>query len=567
MRLGIVEAPAAFAHPLVRAAAEELLAPDEFAALHARAAELRRDDPERAALHLLNVPPRGDAEAAALLHGAAGAALDRAAPDSAAILLRRALAEPPGPDALGAVSLALGQALMRMNAADAAAPLVTALAEGTPEQRADAAALLARLRLRAGDLDGALAAIAAARVDGDARLAFGLQADRLVALRSASQPIDPGELAQLVRRASALGGDARQTAFGIQAIEFVVSHDSTAAQAAAAAREALAGPRPPGDASTGRAWAGLTLVLADAFDEAETHFSAELTDARRRGSLFDAAIASTWRGLARMRRGDLRGAEEDASAALEAGMDYWMGGPAAVGTLVEVHVARGELEAAAAVAEAAETLSRHDDMPDDFLLSAGSWLALAAGRPADALAMAFSSRDRQARTLEPGPGAQVWEPPAVAALLALGRARRGTRAGRARPGRGAPLRRALAARVRAARRGERRRTRRREPARGGGRGAADGRRAGGAGAGAHRSRAACSRSPPRAPHCSRRWSWPRRAVPRRSPPRPVRRSSRRARGRGGRAGPAPTRSPPPSGAPPAWRRRGARTRRSRPRCS
>ena len=421
-RLGIVtQSNLAFAHPLVRAAAEEMLAVDEHGELHARAARLRRGDPERAALHLLNVPPRGDAEAAALLHAAAGAALDRAAPDSAAILLRRALAEPPAPDVLGAVSLALGQALTRMNAAEAATPLRTALAEGTPVQRADAATLLARIHLRAGDLDGALASIAAARVDDDAGLAFRLQADRLVALRSASQPIAGDELAEFVRRASVLGRDARQTALGIQAIEHIVSHESTAAQAAAVARAALTGPRPPGDASTGRAWAGLTLVLADAFDEAETHFSAELADARGRGSLFDVAVASTWRGLARMRRGDLRGAEEDASAALEAGMDYWMGGPAACGTLVEVHVARGELGAAGAVAGASDTLSRHDDMPDDFLLSARAWLALASGRPADALATAFSSRDRQARTLQPGPGAQVWEPPAVVALLALGR--------------------------------------------------------------------------------------------------------------------------------------------------
>ena len=65
---------------------------------HRRAAELMDDDPageERAAEHLLATEPAGDASIARRLVDAARTAARRGAPESAAVLLRRALAEPP----------------------------------------------------------------------------------------------------------------------------------------------------------------------------------------------------------------------------------------------------------------------------------------------------------------------------------------------------------------------------------------------------------------------------------------------------------------------------------------
>ena len=97
---GILEPdrPLTFVHPLVRAGVYEELGVAERSLAHRRAAELMDDDPageERAAEHLLATEPAGDAAIAQRLVDAARTAARRGAPESAAVLLRRALAEPP----------------------------------------------------------------------------------------------------------------------------------------------------------------------------------------------------------------------------------------------------------------------------------------------------------------------------------------------------------------------------------------------------------------------------------------------------------------------------------------
>jgi DNA-binding CsgD family transcriptional regulator len=88
----------ALAHPLVASALYTGLPPGERASWHARAAQLlARDgaDAESVALHLLRTAPGRDAATVAVLREAAARASVRGAPESAAVLLRRALAEPP----------------------------------------------------------------------------------------------------------------------------------------------------------------------------------------------------------------------------------------------------------------------------------------------------------------------------------------------------------------------------------------------------------------------------------------------------------------------------------------
>ena len=418
----------AFAHPLLRAAVRERLTRDERAARHARAAALLAADPatrERAALHLLEVPPRGDATAFAVLQEAGVQAIDRGAPAAAALLLRRAVAEPPPAARAGEAHLALGLALARTGDVAAALPILdTARERATAApQLVDAAMLVARLRLQRGDRHAALAALDRARAsldDDEEVLDIRLRAERLVTLRGASQAIDPHELEELETLAARAGRDEQRKIAGVRAVEEIASGGS-AARAVAAATVAVAGPPPRGERDAAHLWAGATLVLADAFELGEAHFTRELDDADRRGASFERAIACCWRGIARQRRGDLAGAEADCRAALDAGLDMWMGGPGACGSLIEVHLAHGDLDAAHATSARADLLLGGEDMPDDFLLTARAKLALAEGRTQDALTMAQLSREHLRGTPLVGPGSFLWPPVAVAALLALER--------------------------------------------------------------------------------------------------------------------------------------------------
>lgn len=103
-----------FCHPLIAAAVAAGLPAARRARLHLRAVALLRDagaDVERVALHVAAAPPGAVPEAVDVLLAATGRALARAAPSSAATLLRRALAEPLDARRRPAVLLALGDAL------------------------------------------------------------------------------------------------------------------------------------------------------------------------------------------------------------------------------------------------------------------------------------------------------------------------------------------------------------------------------------------------------------------------------------------------------------------------
>jgi hypothetical protein len=100
---GILEPrrPLQFVHPLVRTAVYTDMPGAAKATAHDRAARLLLDDgdePERIAIHLLATDPDHNPQVVDTLALAARRALDRAAPETAATYLQRALAEPP-PDA------------------------------------------------------------------------------------------------------------------------------------------------------------------------------------------------------------------------------------------------------------------------------------------------------------------------------------------------------------------------------------------------------------------------------------------------------------------------------------
>ncbi|HEY7076190.1 MAG TPA: ATP-binding protein, partial [Solirubrobacteraceae bacterium] len=109
--------PLDFVHPLLRAAVHDAIPAGERGLLHAAAARALAADgagADRLAPHLLAAPAAGEAWVASALAEAARRALAMGAPELAAGYLRRALAEPPPPDARPALLGDLGAAEARL---------------------------------------------------------------------------------------------------------------------------------------------------------------------------------------------------------------------------------------------------------------------------------------------------------------------------------------------------------------------------------------------------------------------------------------------------------------------
>ena len=112
VRAGVLdEASLCFAHALLRGAVYREMSGAERAWAHGRAARLLAEahaSAARVAEHLFVTAPGGDGWTVEQLRAAAREAASRGAPESAVAYLRRALTEPPSPEAEGAILLELG---------------------------------------------------------------------------------------------------------------------------------------------------------------------------------------------------------------------------------------------------------------------------------------------------------------------------------------------------------------------------------------------------------------------------------------------------------------------------
>jgi DNA-binding CsgD family transcriptional regulator len=134
---GIVQAngEVAFVHPIVQDCVYDSIQPVRRGEMHLAAAQAAAVDPaeiDAAAVHLLSAPHSGEAWIVDLLATAAQRALDRAAPETAADYLQRALAEPPGIErrtellqSLAAAESATGNAIAAAEHLEAALALST----------------------------------------------------------------------------------------------------------------------------------------------------------------------------------------------------------------------------------------------------------------------------------------------------------------------------------------------------------------------------------------------------------------------------------------------------------
>jgi DNA-binding CsgD family transcriptional regulator len=425
------ERPLAFAHPILRGAVYGEIAAADRAEAHRQTARLLAGGPgcpDRVAEHLLAAAPAGDAWVVEQLAAAAHTAAASGAPESAAAYLRRALAEPPSPEAgagllleLGLAEFSAGQpgwrphlqtatAAARGDPARIATALLLATALGFHHQLAEAVELCDRV---AACLEGA---------DAQARLMLEAMAVACGLLEATTAPSVADRAGALL----VLATERSVPRFALAVAAYVAAlANEPAEQAAELAHRAIAaGARPlpePGEPP----WfpiAMIALFWAERYDEAQVLLDAAVAEARAaaNGLILPAVLAQ--RAWLALRRGDLTAAEADARALLEAPdlpapLLYRL---LATGVLVDVLVERGELEGAERSLEplGADLLTTSSTAA--VLRRAHGRLRLAQRRFGEALGDFRAVGDIAVRTRAPSPCFLPWRSDAALALLTIG---------------------------------------------------------------------------------------------------------------------------------------------------
>jgi DNA-binding CsgD family transcriptional regulator len=355
--------PLSFVHPLVRAGIYEELAGAERSLAHRRAAELLDGNPmneERVAEHLLATQPAADPWIARRLVEAARSAARRGAPESAAVLLRRTLAEPAPPAERAQVLLELGIAEVTAGQAVGEEHLEEALAHAGDDDGVRVGATLVLAHVLGRD---ERASRAVEIVDGTAALLRGRDervAEHLEALSLSAGMIDAGTAPALADRLDAMrlraeDPDAPREVLAVAALRAVETNEPAEVGIEFARRAFAAGLRPV-PAPTDLPWfvqAAIALVWADALDEAQDRLDAGVAEARATGDSALFACSMAWRAWLLLRRGDLQAAIGDARTVLDAAdlPAPQLYRTVATAILVNANLDRGDVDAAEAALE------------------------------------------------------------------------------------------------------------------------------------------------------------------------------------------------------------------------
>jgi DNA-binding CsgD family transcriptional regulator len=424
--------PPEFRHPMLRTAIYDDIAPFERAKLHARAARLLAEsdaDPGRIATQLMVCEPAADEWATDRLREAAHAALAKGSPQTAAELLRRALAEPPPerdrqqlltelglaeglshqePEAIEHLTKALELTEEPLVRAVVSRSLGTALVvEG---RAAEGVALLERAIADLPDQARELGL----RIEADIACLgyFSYDAYRLASARSLGElDVDPGEPG--ARPAlGALAGD-------------VVQRGGPVADAARLAHEACGQGRllrEEGPDMPPFYLAANALTASDELEAALSELTAGMEMAAERGSRRGMSLMAAYRAVAQVRRGAVAQAEADARAYLDLGQEAVLFGlPPALSSLVWALRERGDLDAAESALAANPAVEKVSEQYDYvYVVFQRARLRIAQGRPGDALEdLRFCGRHEEAYGIQT-PAATSWRSDAALCLAALG---------------------------------------------------------------------------------------------------------------------------------------------------
>jgi DNA-binding CsgD family transcriptional regulator len=428
--------PLTFVHPLVRNAIYAELSSAERAQGHRRAAELLAEQPgsdAHVAEHLLASEPAGDGWVVERLVAAARAAGSHGAPESEAVFLRRALAEPPAQADGWALLLELGMAEASSGLAGWPEHLRRAVdVAADPVEAAEAALVLAnalsgsqRYAEVVETLDRAAATLGGQRPD----LALQLEAAAVIAEMNDPVSMPPVSDRRMMLRTRA-SEDPTAPAELLAAAAFIsVLSNEPAEVGAELATRALAA-RDPGLHAGGREWISSTgwfsqtsfaLLWSERYGQLRPVIDASIVRARSAGDSIRLAMSLANRGWLAYQCGDLRAAEADTRTALAAtelpapAMFRVLNGA----VLLKALVAQGELNAAEKALAPLDFEVESGSLISPPLRLARGLLRVAQGEIADGLEDMVAVGALLTRSLVTSP-VLSWRSDAALALLALG---------------------------------------------------------------------------------------------------------------------------------------------------
>ena len=429
--------PLTFVHPLVRDGIYSELSRAERALSHRRAAALLAEHPDasaRVAEHLLVSEPAADRWVVERLVEAARAAARQGAPESQAVFLRRALAEPPPPGDQPALLLDLGMAEASAGLADWPEHLQAALDTAqNPVAAADAAMVLAHALSRAKRYAEAVEVLDRASESLDPRRSD--LAIMLAAAAVAPAMNDPATAPSVAhRRQTLLGLTAGEPTppelpLAVAAFTSVLMNEPAEVGAELAGRALLARRNAP--ASGGRPWFSFatwfslttfSLLWAERYAEVRPLLDSSIAQARVTGDSSRLAVGLATRGWLALQRGDLCAAEVDTRTALAA-----TNLPAPpmyrllnTGILVRTLVDAGDLNAAEGVLALVESEAEQGSAIAAEVRFARGRLQIAQGRVAHGLEDMLAVGALLTRALITCPSYLPWRSEAALAHLALG---------------------------------------------------------------------------------------------------------------------------------------------------
>ena len=395
VRLEVLESddPPRFLHPIVRQAVEASLGSDERDGAHRLAARLLFEDgasPGRVAAHLLQLRPAGDLWVLARLREAARAAIETGAPQAAAGLFARALAEPPPPDQRV-------ECLREAARAEAIAGRETACAlleqarslTSDPRERAEIALEMANvyaelsLYVEACDvLERALGEL------GEADEALAARLEGALVVAGLYDPRRASRVAPVLERLASrpLAGAAAE-AFEVGRGLAMGFAGRPAGEIAPLLERALARAEPAAENWTTRGALLWILVLDESLDAVEVALGPMLAEVHRSGSTTGLGTAYSTLGLLKLRLGALPEADAAARVALRVMRegDFAPGVPFVATILAEVAIEAGELEEAWELLGLLPEEGWAPGLATVFIPAARGRLRLAQGRAAEAL--------------------------------------------------------------------------------------------------------------------------------------------------------------------------------------
>ena len=437
---GILEPgrPLTFSHPIVRSGIYAELTGAERAQSHRRAAQLLAEQPganERVAEHLLVSEPAADGWVVERLLEAARAAERNGAPESAALFLRRVLAEPPPSGDRSGLLLELGMAEASAGLAGWPEHLQQAVDDApNAALAAEAAMVLANALSRAQRYTEAVEVLdrASSALDsGHAELALQLEAAAV--LPALNDPVTVPSVAlrrERLRERAASDPSAPPEVLASAAFVSILTNEPAETGADLATRALLAqdSAGPVSESGPWFSFAGwfshttFALLLAERYAQLRPLLDASIAQARVTGDGGRLAVGLRDRGWLALRRGDLSAAEGDARTALAATelpappMYRVMNGT----LLIKVLVDQGKLDDAEQVLAPLDPEAGSGFATAWGLRFARGRLRVAQGRVAEGLQDFLSLGSDLTRAIVTCSGYLPWRSEAALAQLAVG---------------------------------------------------------------------------------------------------------------------------------------------------